>query len=421
MSKSATAYVFIDTNTALHYQRPEQIDWLKLTGAGEVVLVATPILLRELEEKKVFIKSQKLRERAGTYIKWLHQFMVSPMTEVRSNVTWLFLPDEPQIDFSAERLSESISDDQLIASVLYFSRQSGARHIVATADIGLEVKLINRRIDVLTLPDDLSLPVELDPTERENEELRKKIARIESRMPKLSITFENGAQYHTLHDCESKFTNVKSMEQMKEELPFMTTAGETALSSPVMTKNKIEQINYNQRVENYFSDYDNYIDRYALWQETICMHHTIKLVIANDGTAPASSVDVELFFPDGVVPVDKDGIPEEPNPPAVPRQKKGISVSHFADKGNHDVLVRTKECLKRLALLLPNIEQDKNSICISYVQLKHGFSETCKPVIIRFMSRDAMGSFKIRYRLSANELPDAIENDLHIRIDETQQ
>ena len=421
MSKSATVYVFIDANTALHYQRPEQIDWLKLTGAGEVVLVAAPILLRELEEKKVFIKSQKLRERAGTYIKWLHQFMVSPMTEVRSNVTWLFLPDEPQIDFSAERLSESISDDQLIASVLYFSRQSGARHIVATADIGLEVKLINRRIDVLTLPDDLSLPVELDPTERENEELRKKIARIESRMPKLSITFENGAQYHTLHDCESKFTNVKSMEQMKEELSYMTTAGETGLSSPVMTKNKIEQINYNQRMENYFSDYNNYFDRYTLWQETICMHHTIKLVITNDGTALASNVDVELFFPDGVVPVEKDGIPEEPNPPAVPRQKKRISVSHFADKGNHDVLVRTKERLKRLASLLHNIEQDKNSICISYSQLKHGFREICKPVIFRFMSRNSMGSFKIRYQLSANELPDSIENDLHIRVDEFQQ
>lgn len=41
-------YAFIDTNTAPHFKRPDQIDWRTLADAKVVVLVVAPILLREL-------------------------------------------------------------------------------------------------------------------------------------------------------------------------------------------------------------------------------------------------------------------------------------------------------------------------------------------------------------------------------------
>ena len=60
------------------------------------------------------------------------------MTEVRSNVTWLFCRMNPKLIFVPNAYQRVSADDHLIASVLYFSRQSGARPIVATADIGLK-------------------------------------------------------------------------------------------------------------------------------------------------------------------------------------------------------------------------------------------------------------------------------------------
>ena len=97
------------------------------SGASEVVLIAAPVLLREPEEQKVSHNSKKIRGRADKYIKWLHQFLLKPTIEVRPKVTWFFLPSEPQINFTDERLNESIRDDQLIASVLDYSRNSEER------------------------------------------------------------------------------------------------------------------------------------------------------------------------------------------------------------------------------------------------------------------------------------------------------
>ena len=64
----------------------------------------------------------------------------------------------------------------------------------------------------------------------------------------------------------------------------------------------------------------------------------------------------------------------------------------------------------------PYINLDENTICISYLELKHGFSKVCDRLIFHFVSKDTERSFKINYRLSANELPDAVKGNLHIRI-----
>ena len=220
MPRSTTAHVFIDANTALHFKRPDQIDWRTLANANEVVLVAAPVLLRELEEQKVINGSSKLKGRAANYIKWLHQFVRHPETEVRAGVRWWFLPDEPQLDFAAERLSQTIADDHLIASVLHYTRQSGVSVLVATADLGLEVKLRSRGIGVLELPDDLRLPTEPDPIELENRNLRRQIARFEARMPKLSVVFEGSAQHHalSLRDPNAKFINVSGSNSRGQRL-----------------------------------------------------------------------------------------------------------------------------------------------------------------------------------------------------------
>ena len=431
MLKSVTKYVFIDTNIALHFKRPDQVDWLKLTGADKVVLVAAPIILRELEKQKVSHKSQKLRERADNFIKWLDKFMEEPETEVRSNVTWLFLPYEPQIDFRNENLSKTVADDHLIASVLDFSRQSELIPIVAVADIGLKNKLRYRQIDVLVLTDDLRIPVEPGLLERENEELRKKLARIESRTPKLSIAFEGGAQHQVLDARDPKSYKVKSLEEIKEEHSYMTLATEAELSSSVGVWHGSEQklrndhrAKYNEQLDKFFRDYQIFLDSHAAWLETLCMHHLIELVIANDGTAPASNIDAELYFPEGVIPVDKDDIPDRPKPPVVPEKNQGILTSHFTDIRHlnfQDIAKKQQKWLTAHLSGTTNIELNENSVCISYPKLKHGFCEISDPLIFRFVSRDAVRSFNIDYQLSANEMPDAVEGKLHIRIDDIQQ
>ena len=334
----------------------------------------------------------------------------------------------PQIDFRNENLSETVADDHLIASVLDYSYQSEQSPIVVVADIGLKNKLKYRQIEVLVLTDDLRLPGEPHPLERENRELQEKLARIESRIPKLSIAFEGGSQHQVLHDRDPKPYKVKSLGQIKEEHPYVTTSQETERPSSVNAVYAIKiksrenrSSRYNLELEKYFSEYQVYLDQYSIWVEKICLHHTIKVVIDNIGTAPASIVDVELYFPQGVIPVDKDDIPDMPKPPVAPEQNFG---SYLMGKTNLDFIGSFVEHHKRLTAHLsgvPDIELEQNAIYISYSKLKHGFNEISDHLIFRFASRDAVGSFNIDYRLSANEIPDAVEGKLNIRIDDIQQ
>ena len=338
MPRSTTAHVFIDANTAMHFKRPDQIDWRTLANANEVVLVAAPVLPRELEQQKVINGSSKLKDRAADYIKWLHQFVRHPETEVRAGVRWWFLPDEPQLDFAAERLSQTIADDHLIASVLHYTRQSGVSVLVATADLGLEVKLRSRGIGVLELPDDLRLPAEPDPVELENRNLRRQIARFEARMPKLSVVFEGGAQHHALSLRDPNANSVTSLDQIRADNPYMHRPQAVArlqdgVGAAFADIQRLTQQfgvsaeradKYNEELEQYFNQYQHYLDRHAAWRETLSLHHLVKLVIANDGTAPASNIDLDLFFPDGTRPVDEDDIPKEPKAPQAPRRPQGI-------------------------------------------------------------------------------------------------
>jgi hypothetical protein len=94
--RASLVHIFLDSNTALHFKRPDQIDWQELTNSNQVVLVAAPILHRELEQQKIHNPSRKLRERAGDYIKWLVQFVRDPDREVRPGTKWLFFLSSPR-------------------------------------------------------------------------------------------------------------------------------------------------------------------------------------------------------------------------------------------------------------------------------------------------------------------------------------
>ena len=436
MANLPVAYVFVDANAALHFRRPDEIDWCTFVGANEVVLVGAPVLLRELENQKIVNVSRKLRQRAADYIKWLHPFVRTPEINVRVGVRWLFLPEEPDIDFSSERLSHTISDDHLIASVLHYTRQSKINTFVATADLGLEIKLRTRRINVLELSDDLRLPTERDPLERENRDLKRQLARIQARMPKLSVAFENSRQHHIISIRAADSFTVPSLAQVQADNPYMSRpksvdrslqgvgaafAEIQRLTQPLgMTSERMDA--YDNELEVYFREYQDYLDCHAAWRDTLCLHHAIKCKILNDGTAPASNIDLDLFFPEGTFLVNDDDFPKEPDPPKVPRRPQGIVDIRGLQYPNHlkplispdfyDVINKNYDGV-------PIIGNDKDSVRVAYSSLKHGFDFTTDEIVFRFEEQGTVRAFNIGYRLSADELLDIVEGRLHIRIDDT--
>jgi hypothetical protein len=148
----------------------------------------------------------------------------------------------------------------------------------------------------------------------------------------------------------------------------------------------------------------------------------VKFVVANDGKAPANNIDLDLYFPEGIQPVREDDFPEEPQPPRVPRRPRGITNVPGLDLPDY-----------RSSFLPPNfphvvnanydgepiVGEDKGSVRFSFSNLKHGFSVTSDRLIFRFLEAASVGAFNIEYCLSADELPDAVGGQLHLRIENT--
>lgn len=121
---------------------------MAITGAKKCVLHIAPVLLRELEEQKVYNKSERLRERANAVVKWFAELADRPdPIELRPRVELVFIEHEPLVDFAGNRLSERTADDLLIASATYVAAnpQKGQK---SGLGVGASAKATNvRRMD----------------------------------------------------------------------------------------------------------------------------------------------------------------------------------------------------------------------------------------------------------------------------------
>jgi hypothetical protein len=57
MTSKSTVYAFLDTNTVLHFKRPDLVDWNALLDSTTTFIVVTPVLVRELEHQKIHNRS----------------------------------------------------------------------------------------------------------------------------------------------------------------------------------------------------------------------------------------------------------------------------------------------------------------------------------------------------------------------------
>lgn len=189
-----TAYVMLDANALLHYQRPDQIDWQALMSCPSVNLLVTPVLLHELEEQKVKNRSRKLRERADAIVSWVASFIESDAPlEIREGVHFVFIRHSPQIDYAAHRLSRAVYDDELIANAIEFKREYACDVTFFTADTGLRLKLPAHGMSAVIPPAKFKLADEPDEAEKENIRLKSELSRLANRLPRLDLSFFGGA------------------------------------------------------------------------------------------------------------------------------------------------------------------------------------------------------------------------------------
>lgn len=439
MIQTHSAHIFLDANTALHFRRPDQIDWCALTGSDRIVLIGAPILHRELEQQKIHNASRKLRQRADAYIKWLVQFVRDPTLEVRPGTTWRFIPVEPLIDFRAHNLSLVIADDQLIASIVTYTLPDNAQMYVATADIGMEIKLRHRQIAPLLLPDTSKLPEEPDPQERELQNLRRQLAQRHS--PILRLVTEMAGDRHPMRiGRQVVVPSAKTLQEVHRENPslvapstrepsekgqsisglYQLQAVAAAFTSTFLSPERVSD--YNAKLDTFLAEYEGYLEKLLEWEELAALTIQVELTLSNAGTAPGSDIDVILRFPNDIILINEGDLPvppKQPEPPQRPDRIPSIGGLPLLRDRDFSSLLRSPHTDFSASNSNSSASVNPGEHQASYWlrNLKHGFTEKLDTVYFRFRDRNAVRQFHVEYEISVAELPERTTGNLHVVLD----
>ena len=427
------AHIFLDTNCALHFVRPDHIDWCALAKSDEAILVCAPIFFEEIEQQKVKNNSRKLRDRASEFIKWIAPFIREGNSKVRANTTWRFIAEEPNVDFASHKLAREIADDHLIASLINYPVSSSDTKFVATGDLGLEVKLRNRGINVLLLPESARLPDEPDALEREVVELRRKLHL--QREPVLGLTFGNE---ETRSAVELKRPTagaaVLSLESVRREHPRISeTASEepdnnNSLASQILRSRDLlertwvspERIKlYNDNLDAFFAAYEKFLSELSRWRESMALTFEASLVLSNSGTAPATDIDITVVFPEELALIEEAELPPRPEQPQAPRRPSFASSfeSPLFSRRGLDVFPSLSYLHTSKTESVLRIDNERHEARSWLDGVKHGIARKMETFYVRYPASGALKSFHVDYEISAAEMPESAAGQLHFIYD----
>jgi len=139
----------LDTNVLLHFQPPDQVDWLTVVGAPAVRLVLPLRAIEELDEKK-YAARDNLADRARRLLSQLRTQLAPTSggpTALREGVTI----EVPVDDGPRHR---TLDADQEILDMCRELQYGGQEIVLVTDDTGMTLRAWPRGLRVLAMPED---------------------------------------------------------------------------------------------------------------------------------------------------------------------------------------------------------------------------------------------------------------------------
>jgi len=425
------SYCFIDSNSFLHYRMFTDINWNKIINSSSVLLIVCPAVLRELDQKKFSEYDINIRNRSQQVISKMSKMVTSnKIHKIKKNLDLMFISSEPSIDWEKEGLSSQIPDDRIIASILE-QKNNFKNIILVSSDIGLTLKVSNKGIKCISLPDEYRLNIKKDKKQKEIEKLRDKITVLENRLPvlKLKILADNEPADFikiTLNQitAPSEDELTEKLEVIKDELKYKPSSNTFEIFIDLLSYPKVEIERYEKDLDKYIEEMLKYYKKEYKFKELQSRLIELNFIIINNGNLPAEDIDIFMHFPDGFVMFSEDELPKKPKEPEkpIPPRTQQEMISNFQKS-----LIPSFPSPYIPSIITPNINRNlssgpqirkTNSYEVKYDldKLKHGMQIYLKPVYILFESIDLTKSFKISYSILADNLPEPSNGNLNIVI-----
>jgi hypothetical protein len=435
--------IFFDTNIFLHFKFISEINWIEIFPDVTVNYLIASCILKELDEQKYKGISKRERNRAKNILERFYKATEQGEGKL-DNIKIEFLTSEPTKNtFENNNLSETNSDDRLLASILEFSSK-GSSVCLITNDLALILKARNLNIDVKRLDEKYKLSDELDENEKIIMQLRKENLELKERKPNLRLVFENEEvlKEFTLNQprdfsnyVNDQLVGIKSKYKTKileeENKVFSISKLGNLFTTPISKLTfgreyeKEEIDSYNRKLNQFYSEYHNYLNDYVSFlkfNETIL---NLKLYLYNFGNIAAKNIRISLHFPDGFELLRKNETmsePRKPHPPELRSPFPSLDFFNNRDLINSSILSSIQMPRQAYQMDIPNVSKINIKKTNSYdvdtrVQnCPHRHKEKILSLFLKFENVERANSFNIDYQLIADDIPDFVRGMLNIKI-----
>lgn len=443
MSKKVI-FIFFDTNIFLHFKFISEINWNEIFPESDINYAIAPCIVKELDELKYKGNTKKQRSRAKNILERFYKIIEQDECKIE-NRKIEFISSEPLREvFGKYKLSEINVDDRLLASIIEF-RSNSFNVCLFTNDLGLILKAKNLGIDVKRLNEEHRLEDELDENEKVIVQLQKENLELKEKKPNLKLIFNEDNDFieykfnkpRNFSDyIDKELVSIKSAYQPKtlekENERFsiskinelFTTPFSKPSFSPEYKKDEIDI--YNRKLHQFYTEYKMYLNKYVLYlkfKETVL---NLQIYLFNFGNVAGKNIRIKLHFPDGFELLEENEMMSQPKKPEPPELRSPFS---FLD------LFSTKDLINPHifnSLRMPNLANQINiPVNISGLSIKktnsydvdlkvrncpHKHKEKILSLFVKFVSFENAKSFKIDYKLIADDIQDFVNGILNVKI-----
>jgi hypothetical protein len=422
----ARVHAFLDTMILLQFRPFCEIDWPTLLGNDEVELVIAKIVLTELDLHKNG-DNRRLRDGSRRVRRELDALYGPAPRLIRPGVWLSFRLVHPAGILAETSLSAEVRDDVLVASMLAFKADHPDHDLVLVSD-DADARFTARsfNLSVFEPPDDLRLQDVPDEQERELAEARREIERLRSARAKLDLRFAEtpkGAPLRVTLEPSQEMTTEALAAATREERLRRTLPDDMIMAARFMGLTSSRTTDYKNKLSDYLERYHQYLIESWEYREGRKRSFLVRLEVWNTGTAPANDLDVDLHFPDGfslqeAEDDDNEDDPKAPEPPSVPLsplQEALEGIGHYDLRPLTDFRIPTQTIVRGLDPHQLRIQRSESyDVTGTIKRVKQGRHFSFNPLRLQFDSDSNVTSFSIHYHLQPVELPQPVEDDIHV-------
>ncbi len=418
---------YLDTPVFVECRELQELLWLTLLDAAEVLLVVTPVVFKQLDRLKDKPGMPRgKRERAGKATRDLERLLFpgsaptpSSPARVRENVRIVYRDSRNPDSFQRYNLDPENEDHQLLSYAL----SAPENHVcIVSTDSGPRVAAKQHGLEAYNPPKEWQLGSAVDEDERELRSLRQRVAKLEARIPKLALQFKNATQLLKVvapapYDVTAEFIE-DWMPNVYAMYPTYDAPGSLhKLNIGVSLHGRPSQSriqHYDDSLADFYKVIREKLPELFYYHNEVDRHVLIDaLELVNIGTSPATNIEIVMSLPAGIDA--QENMPQRPNTPRPPPLPRPNTISDllggFHTNANSAI---DASFLKSLTWNPPRWTIDGPLVRFSLPKVRHSETKPLPMLILRWQEGEPIKPFQVEFKVYADEIEEILTGKLNI-------